>query len=133
MYFNPVPTCSALNSTELQGLLGGARPTTARPATGNQGELKSCTWTAGAYGSPSVLLSFEFGVSPIECSQLAAAPGVSTMPGVGTIAYYQNGVLTAWNNGLEVHLQVASPAPPQQLPKLMSTDVTTIFARMGAI
>ena len=133
MYFNPVPTCSALDSTELQGLLGGTAPTGARPATANQGEFKSCSWTGGAGSSSDVLLSLGFGVSPIECSQLKPAPGVRAMPGVGQFAYYENGRLTAWNNGLEVVLQVASQAPLEQLPTLMSTDVNTVFARMGAI
>jgi hypothetical protein len=132
MYFNPVPTCSALGTTELQGLLGGTGPTTERPAAGDHSDLKSCTWTGGAGASSNVLLTLEFGVSPIECSQLGAAPGVSVMPGVGKTAYYENGLLTAWNDGLEVELRVASSSPPEQLPTLMSTDVNTIFARMGA-
>lgn len=132
MYFNPVPTCSALDSTELQGLLGGTAPASARPTTGNHGELKSCTWAGGSGASSNVLLSLEFGVSPIECSQLAPARGVSVIPGVGKTAYYENGLLTAWNDGLEVQLQVASSSPPEQLPTLMSTDVNTVFARMGA-
>jgi hypothetical protein len=57
---------------------------------------------------------------------------VSVIPGVGKTAYYENGLLTAWNDGLEVQLQVASSSPPEQLPTLMSTDVNTVFARMGA-
>jgi hypothetical protein len=132
MYFNPVPTCSALDSTEVQGLLGGTGPTSARPTTSDQGDFKSCTWTAGAGSSPNVLLSLDFGVSPIECSQLQAGTGVRVMSGVGKTAYYRNGLLTAWSNGLEVVLQVASSSQPEQLPTLMSTDVNTVFARMGA-
>jgi hypothetical protein len=133
MYFNPVPVCSTLDATQLQGLLGGTGPTGASPASANQGEVKSCTWTAGAGGPSKVLLSLDFRVSPIECSQMEPAPGVSALPGVGQIAYYQHGLLTAWSNGLEVLLQVASPASPEQLQTVMSTDVNAVFARMGAV
>lgn len=97
-----------------------------------QGEFKSCTWTAGTGATSNALLSLGFEVPSIECSQLEPAPGVSAMPGVGSFAYYQNGRLTAWKDGLEVLLQVASPAPPEQLGTLMSTDVNSVFARMGA-
>ncbi len=132
-YFNPVPTCSVLHDAELQALMGGTQPTSARPAMADQGELKTCTWTAGAEAYSSVRLSLEFQVPAIECSQTEPGAGVTAMPEVGNIAYYQNGLLTSWDHGLEVLLQVVSPVPSDQLPALMSADVNDVFARMGAV